>query len=111
MEGENSLQAARAGGLDFERERASRHPGGIRRKEAKLARIKDMYQLRDIDRAEYLARMREVQVALSGLRQRIQLESVDARVSDLSKAAVELINLPPTGGTQARRSGRKPRRR
>jgi hypothetical protein len=32
-----------------------------------------MYQLGDIDRAEYLARMWEVQAALSGLRQHIQL--------------------------------------
>jgi len=37
--------------------------------------------------------MREVQAALSGLRQRIQLGSVDARVGELSRAAMELINL------------------
>jgi hypothetical protein len=67
--------------------------GVVRRKEAELERIKDMYQLGDIDRTEYLARMREVQGALSGLRQRIQVGSVDAWVSELSKAAVELIDL------------------
>jgi hypothetical protein len=52
-----------------------------------------MYQLGDIDRAEYLTRMREVQAALSGLRQRIQLESVDARVKELTRAAMELMDL------------------
>ena len=67
--------------------------GVVRRREAELERIKDMYQLGDIDRAEYLARMREVQAALSSLRQRIQLGSVDVRVGELSRAAMELINL------------------
>jgi len=52
-----------------------------------LERIKDMYQLGDIDRAEYLARVREVQAVLVGLRQRVQLESVDARVRELTRAA------------------------
>ena len=61
--------------------------GAIRRREAELERIKDMYQLGDIDRAEYLARMREVQAVLVGLRQRVQLESVDARVRELTRAA------------------------
>lgn len=60
----------------------------VRRKEAELERIKDMYQLGDIDRSEYLARMREVQA-----RQRVQLESVDARVKELTRAAMELIDL------------------
>ena len=67
--------------------------GAIRRREVELERIKDMYQLGDIDRAEYLARMREVQAVLVGLRQRVQLESVDARVRELTRAAMELIDL------------------
>ncbi len=67
--------------------------GEVRRKEAELERIKDMYQLGDIDRSEYLARMRDVQAVLVGLRQRVQLESVDARVKELTRAAMELIDL------------------
>jgi hypothetical protein len=47
----------------------------------------------DIDRAEYLVRIREVHVVLNGLRQRIQLGSVDERASELSRAAMELIEL------------------
>jgi hypothetical protein len=52
-----------------------------------------MYQLGDIDRVEHQARIREVQAALNRLRQRVQLEDVEAQARELLRVGGELIDL------------------